>query len=322
MQKSWFAAKKAYENWIDKKIPYRHPKHTYDCLPAALADDLGLVRLAMVFSVGLGEILNWRLDERILKWSENLIRVFGLGLRWEYYAGFVRGHPLPHPNRGSNSDGVTDGKKKWQVIAGRLFFQDILSLVTHDSLDENGRKYYCDMARMLLTSIWARLGNRSDHVDPGRKEIYLKVFSFGYVFQTSGTPYLSAGPNDMSTVAQVGVFIPPSYRQKQMGFNNYSLKCCFEGKVLDQRHDYFSLAWDKRLDTPNARFKDLAYTYFSICQKKWVVLDVTTPNTFADSGMWCREHSGFHLPETDKEESDLVWQTYQTNWRQLPVPDQ
>ncbi len=52
------------------------------------------------------------------------------------------------------------------------------------------------------------------------------------------------------------------------------------------------------------------------------MLDVTTPNTFADSGMWDREHSGFHLPETDKEESDLVWQTYQTNWRQLPVPDQ
>ena len=98
------------------------------------ADDLGLVRLAMVFSVGLGEILNWGPDERIVKWSENLIRVFGLGLRWEYYAGFVRGFPLPYPNHGSNSDGVTDGKKKWQVIAGRLFFQDLLSLVTHDSL--------------------------------------------------------------------------------------------------------------------------------------------------------------------------------------------
>ncbi len=68
-QKSWFHAKKAYENWITNKIPYKNPKHTYDCIPAALADDLGLVRLALVFSVGLGEILNWRLDERILRWS-------------------------------------------------------------------------------------------------------------------------------------------------------------------------------------------------------------------------------------------------------------
>jgi hypothetical protein len=106
-----------------------------------------------------------------------------------------------------------------------------------------------------------------------------------------------------------------------MAFNSYSVQCCKEGEVLDQRHDYFSLAWDQRFDTPNARFKDLAYTYFSICQKKWVVWSVATPNTFAESGMWGREHSGFHLPETDKEESDLVWQTYQTNWRLLPGPD-
>ena len=173
------------------------------------------------------------------------------------------------------------------------------------------------MTRMLLTSIWARLGNCSDHVDPGRKEIYKEVFSFGYVFRTSGTPYLSAGPNDVSTVAQVGECIPPSFKQKLMAYNSYSLKCCEEGYPLDKRHDHFSLAWDKRFDTPNARFKDLAYTYFSICQKKWVIFNVVTPNTFAESGYWGREHSGFRLPETDKEESDIVWQTYQTTWRQL-----
>jgi hypothetical protein len=101
--------------------------------------------------VGLGEILAWRLEERILKWSENLIRVFGLGLRWEYYAEYAHALPLPYPNHGGKYDGTTEGKKKWQVIAGRLFFQDLLSLVTHDSLDETGKKYYCEMARMLLT---------------------------------------------------------------------------------------------------------------------------------------------------------------------------
>ena len=84
--------------------------------------------------MGLGEIVNWRLDERILKWSENLIRVFGLGLRWEYYGEHVRGLPLSYPNHGSNYDGVPELKKKWQVMAGRLLFQDFLSLVTHDKL--------------------------------------------------------------------------------------------------------------------------------------------------------------------------------------------
>ncbi len=52
-----------------------------------------------------------------------------------------------------------------------------------------GKKYYCEMARMLLTRIWARLGNRSDHVDAGRKEIYHEVFSFAYVFKISENPY-------------------------------------------------------------------------------------------------------------------------------------
>jgi hypothetical protein len=234
--------------------------------------------------VGLGEILNWRLEERILRWSENLIRVFGLGLKWEYYREYVNGFPLPYPFHGSNSDGVTDSKKKLQVIGGRLFFQDLLSLVTHDTLDENGKKYYCDMARMLLTSIWARLGNRSDHVDPGRKEIYLEIFSFAYVFKTSETPYLSSGTKDVRTVAQVGVCVPPSFKQKEMGFNSYSLKSCnTKGPGLDQRHDHFSLAWNQRFDSPNARFRDLAYTYLNICQKKWVLWDIKTPNTFEES---------------------------------------
>jgi hypothetical protein len=163
---NWYQSKRAYESWITKKIPYRHPKHTFDCLPAALADDLGLMRLAMVFSVGLGEILNWKMEERILKWSENLIKVFGLGLRWEYYDDYPRGNPLPYPNHGSRQNGITEGTKKWQVMAGRLFFQDLLTLVTHETLDEEGQMYYCEMARMLLTSIWARLGNRSDPLTP------------------------------------------------------------------------------------------------------------------------------------------------------------
>ena len=164
-KQSWFQAKQIYGSWITKKIPYRHPNHTFDCIPAALADDLGLVRLALVFSVGLGEIVNWKIEDRILKWSENLIKVFGLGLRWEYFKGYAHGAPLPYPDHGSRHDGISEGKKRWQVIAGRLFFKDLLSLVTHDSLTETGKKWYCDMARMLLASIWARLGNRSDNFD-------------------------------------------------------------------------------------------------------------------------------------------------------------
>ena len=317
----WFQAKQAYGNWIEKKVFVRQPRHVYDCIPAALADELGLVRLALVFSLGLGEILAWKLEERILKWSENLIRVFGLGLRWEYYAEYAHARPLPYPNHGCNYDGTTEGKKKWQVIGGRLFFQDLLSLVTHDSLDEMGKKYYGEMARMLLTSIWARLGNRSDYVDAGRKEIFHEVFSYAYVFQTSETPYLSAGPNDTGSVAQVGLCLPPTVKQRLMAYNSYSVQCCEKGYKLDTRWDYFSLSWDLRFETHTCPFRDLAYTYFTLCSKKWVIFNTATPNTYEESGRWGRECSGFRLPETHKEEADILWENYQTKWKQLPGPD-
>ena len=77
------------------------------------------------------------------------------------------------------------------------------------------------MAQMLLTSIWARLGNRSDHVDAGRKEIFHEVFSYAYVFKNSETPYLSAGPNDTGSVAQVGLCLPPTVKQRLMAYNSY-----------------------------------------------------------------------------------------------------
>ena len=94
------------------------------------------------------------------------------------------------------------------------------------------------MARMLLTSAWVRLGNRSDHVDAGRKEIYHEVFSFAYVFKISDTPYLSAEPNDTGSVAQVGLCLPPTVKQRLMANNSYSLQCCKDGNNLDPRLNY------------------------------------------------------------------------------------
>ena len=69
---------------------------------------------------------------------------------------------------------IKNGKIKASKFIGRIKInkEDLLSLVTHDSLNETGRKCYCEMARMLLTSIWARLGNRSDRVNTGGKPIY------------------------------------------------------------------------------------------------------------------------------------------------------
>ena len=103
------------------------------------------------------------------------------------------------------------GRKNGKWIAGRLFFQDLLSLVTHDSLTETGKKWYCDMARMLLASIWDRLGNRIDNFNTSGKPVLTEVFSFAYVFKEFETPYLNMGSHDRSN-ATSGAVLPPSHK--------------------------------------------------------------------------------------------------------------
>ncbi len=76
----WYNIKKVYNNWCDKVLKISHPKHQYDCLLGVLPDRLGLYRPALVFAVGLGEVTNWSINPQILQWSENLIRLFGLGI--------------------------------------------------------------------------------------------------------------------------------------------------------------------------------------------------------------------------------------------------
>ena len=149
----WYNIKKSYKNWCEKTLRISHPKHQYDCLLGALADRLGLYRPALVFAVGLGGVTNWSLNDRILHWSENLIRLFGLGLKWEYFDSYAKGLQVPIPNHGDYT--YVPEVKRRQVIGARLFFQDLLSLVTYDSLSEEGKRLYCMVARNLLTSIWA-----------------------------------------------------------------------------------------------------------------------------------------------------------------------
>ena len=106
-----------------------------------------------------------------------------------------------------------------------------------------------------------------------------------------------------------------------MPFNIYSIRCCEESFPLDLKHNHFALSWDKtRFERPTARFQELVPTYFQVLFRKWAVRDVTTPNTYEKSGMWGREFSGFRIPETVKEEFDILWENNQIKWNQLPEP--
>ena len=172
-----------------------HPKHQYDCLLGVLADRLGLYRPALVFAVSLGEVTNWSVNERILRWSDNLIRLFGLGLRWEYFDSYARGLDVPIPNHGDYT--YVPEVKRRQVLGARIFFQDLLSLVTHDSLSEEDKRLYCMVARNLLTGIWARLGNRSysneGAYNSATSHVGKQIYAFGYQFDFERTPYMKEG---------------------------------------------------------------------------------------------------------------------------------
>ncbi len=105
-------------------------------MPGLLADDSDIdnMRLALTLSLGLAESMQWSVDERIEAWTINLIRIFGLELKWEYFDNFCRGLPIPEPDHQRRT--INYGNRKWELLAGRLFFQDLLELATHEKLSE------------------------------------------------------------------------------------------------------------------------------------------------------------------------------------------
>ncbi len=182
---AYFKVKNKFGNWRSK-LPIYDPRSLDDCMPGLLADDLDHMRLALTFSLGLAESMTWSVDERIEAWSTNLIRTFGLGLKWEYFDRYCKGLPLSEPDHRGNT--INPGKRRWEVLAGRLFFQDLLSLVTHESLSLRASRLYCTLARKLLISIWTRFGN-SCTTDRGT--VYQNqesVYGIGYYVKNTRCP--------------------------------------------------------------------------------------------------------------------------------------
>ena len=126
-------------------------------MPGLLVDDLGHMRLALTFSLGLAESMAWSVEERIEAWTINLIRIFGLGLKWEYFDRFCRGLPISEPDHRGNT--ISNGNRKLELLGGLLFFQDLLTLATHERLSKRASRLYCTLVRKLLISVWTKYGN-------------------------------------------------------------------------------------------------------------------------------------------------------------------
>ena len=261
---------------------------------------------------------NWSLNDRILHWSENLIRLFGLGLKWEYFDSYAKGLPVPTPNHGDYT--YYPEVKRRQVISARLFFQDLLSLVTHDSLSEEGKRLYCMVARNLLTSIWARLGNRSYSYEGAYSSatpyVGKQIYSYGYQMDADRTPYMTEGETSISSSPEVrngGSLIEPSKEQRNLAFNSYSVMCLENKNTLDEQYSNFNFKWDKsRFEKPYARFHELTALYTNLILRKWPIRDVTTPYDYETSGKWGRE-TAFRVPESYDEEWKRINEDYNTH---------
>ena len=70
----------------------------------------------------------------------------------------------------------------------------------------------------------------------------------------------------------------------------------------EDRIDIFDIKWDRRFERADAQFYEFVRTFITLIMKKWTILDVKTPNSFAESMKWGRKFSNFKVPESDEEE--------------------
>ncbi len=314
---TYFKVKNKFDNWR-RLLPILDPRDLRDCILGLLADDLGHMRLALTFSLGLAEAMAWSVDERIEVWTGNLIRLFGLGLKWEYFDNYCKGLPISEPDHRGNT--INSGKRRWELLAGRLFFQDLLTMVTHEKLTERGSRLYCTLARKLLISIWTRYGNScTQDMGAPPQNIQEAVYWRGYDMDLSHSPYLSNGvnPNNFG----IGRTMWPDSSRCKLALNSYDVKCVkpkTTSFLEEDRTDIFDIRWSGRFEREDAQFHEFVQTFLTIIMKKWTIFDVKTPNSLDESMRWGRKFSNFRVPESDEEEKNRLYRVYDYQWESLP----
>ena len=312
---TYFRVKTKFDNWR-KRLPIFEPRTLDDCMPGLLADDIKHMRLALTLSLGLAESMQWSVDERIEAWAINLIRIFGLGLKWEYFDNFCRGLPIPEPDHQGRTINVAN--RRWELLAGRLFFQDLLALATHEKLSERASRLYCTLVRKLLISIWTKYGNNCTQDAASSYQTQEAVNWMGYIMNYSRCSYLSGGTNP--TNFGIGCTMWPDSRQCKLALHSYSVQCV-EPRIAsypdEDRIDIFDIRWDRRFERADAQFHELVQTFSTII-RKWTISDVKTPNSFTESAKWGRKFSHFKVPESDEEEKKRLYSAYDYRWDSLP----
>ncbi len=96
----------------------------------------------MILAIPLNHLPSLTIEERITRWEDAIIKNLGVGVCWENFIGWF--------NSNDDLEHEPDRERYWAFLAGRVFFYDLTTTVTHRKLSEAGRRQYAYIAQQLL----------------------------------------------------------------------------------------------------------------------------------------------------------------------------
>jgi len=217
-----------YQVWLKKKN-YLDPRpdSNYDeVLIQCVADVLWNRRLAMILAIPLNHLPSLTIEERVTRWADAVIKNLGVGVCWENFICWC--------NSTEDLENEPDRERYWAFLAGRVYFYDLTTTVTHRKLSEAGRRQYAYIAQQLLMTLWARLVNLGTGYDIARVRNQPKESVHGGCYEV--VPYHFDGIEVVSTNSfkHQATWFPPNEKHHNLAYNSFDVRCCnMDGKPPD-----------------------------------------------------------------------------------------
>jgi hypothetical protein len=180
----------------------------------------------MILAIPLNHLPSLSIEDRIMRWADAVVKNLGVGACWENFINWCN----------STDDLETEPNKErhWAFLAGRVFFYDLITTVTHRKLSEAGRQQYVYIAQQLLITVWARLINLGTGYDIARIRNHSKDNVQGGCYEL--VPYHFDGIEvPPHTFKHQATWYPPSEKHHNLAYNSFDVKCC---RMEDKPPDY------------------------------------------------------------------------------------
>jgi hypothetical protein len=149
----FYDQKYEYQVWLRRKNIWNpRPNSNHDeVLLQCLADGLWNRRLAMILAIPLNHLPSLTIEGRVMRWADAVVKTLGVNVCWENFLCWCTST--------NDLEKETDPDVRWAYLAGRVFFHDLTTTVTHGRLSEAGREQCAYIALQLLVTLWTRLVN-------------------------------------------------------------------------------------------------------------------------------------------------------------------